>query len=351
MSKFPHISESWFKGQKILLILLAIIILVFGIYVEQAQEEGNYPLYQVIILWLLLLFFWLWFGNVLLFRAVERSFPKALTADKRFGLQLLLSLLFTMLYINVSYWFFKNRYTALPPNDDQFMLLNIYGLLFLIPVFSVQFGYVFLKKWKKANLEQEQMKKEQISSELITLKSHLSPHFMFNNLNILSSLIAPKNMKALRFLDGFSEVYRYVLQNNNAELVVLQEELEFLNYYVFLLRQRFQEELQIKFEVADAYHNHLIPPLALQMLLENALKHNIMSPEKPLVIKIYTTDAPSITVTNNIALREVPDYEKTGMGLENIKRRYQLISKQEISILNEGNTFKVDLPLLSPKKI
>lgn len=348
MNKLKHFFSSKISVQSVLLTLLACLIIIIGIRVEQSQDQGSYPIYQVAFLWILLLIFCLWIGNIILFKAVQYKLLKRLSFEKRFGLQLILTLLFSILYINVTYWIFKNRYTTLPPNEDQIILLNIYGILFFIPVLSVQFGVLFLQKWKKANLKQEHMKKEQIRSELITLKSHLSPHFMFNNLNILSSLIHTKNAKAQTFLDRFAEVYRYVLKNREAELVILNEELDFITSYIFLLAQRFQDELKIDLNISQKYRPYLIPPLALQMLIENALKHNIMTEDQPLFIKIFTGDSPVITVENSIALRHVPDYEKTGMGLDNIKRRYELISNQDITITKSKTSFLVVLPLIQP---
>ncbi len=334
--------------RSILLTLIGIIILVLGIVVERGQVEGNYPIYLVAVLWILLLLYYLILVNILLYKVIRRKFVNVFSFEKRFGFQMLLTLLFSLLYINLTYWIFKNRYTSLPPSEDQFILLNIYAVFFLSSVLSVQFGFLFLQKWKKASLEGERIKREQIRSELISLKAHLAPHFMFNNLNILSSLINVKNASAQNFLYRFSEVYRYVLKNKEAELVILKEELEFIASYIFLLGQRFHEELKVEIEIPNRYITFLIPPLALQMLIENALKHNIMSEEKPLLIKIYAIDEPIITVENSLELRNVPEYEKTGMGLDNIKRRYELISKQEISIVKEGNTFSVSLPLIQP---
>jgi len=348
LSKLGNINRSRFTVQSFLLAFLACVTIVLGIYVEQSQEEGGYPIYYVAIFWLLLLFFFLWFGNLLLFKIVQRKFLKGLSDEKRFGLQLFLTLLFSLLYINLSYWIFKTRYTSLPPNDDQLVLLNIYGILFLIPVLSVQFGFLFLQKWKQANLEREHLKREQIHTELISLKSHISPHFMFNNLNILSSLISEKNELAQDFLDKFAEVYRYVLRKKDSELVVLKEELEFIRSFVFLLQERFHEELKVDIKVAKKYKDFLIPPLALQMLIENALKHNKMTEETPLLIKVFTDKEPSIIVKNTLALRNVPDYEKTGTGLDNIKRRYELISKKRITIHNDEDTYTVILPLIKP---
>ncbi len=332
--------------QKIILSLLAIVIISLWFYIEQGKEEDSYPIYLVAILWILMLAFCLWAGNLLLYKGFDRWFPEKLKGDSLFIIRLLLSLLLSIVYINVTYVIFKNRYTDLPPSTDQMILLNIYGIFFLIPVLSIQFGLQSLQKWKKANLEQARLKKEQVQSELIALKSHLSPHFMFNNLNILSSLINGKNYVAHDFLDGFSEVYRYVLKNRDAELITLKEELDFVRTYAFLLKQRFTDNLKIHIEVPENIYDFLLPPLSLQMLLENALKHNKLSDKNPLEIKIFSNTIPELIVHNNYNPRTIPEYEKTGTGLDNIKKRYLLIVKREITIHSDQSVFYVKLPLI-----
>lgn len=336
--------------QKVIFALLAIIIIFLWFYIEQGEEEGSYPIYQVAILWILMLGLCLWGGNLLLYKVFDAWFTEKLNTDSLFILRLLLSLLLSIVYVNVTYVIFKNRYTDLPPSTDQMILLNIYGILFLIPILSIQFGLQFLRKWKKANLEQIRMKKEQVQSELIALKSHLSPHFMFNNLNILSSLIHGKNYVAHDFLDGFSEVYRYVLKNRDAELIALKEELDFVRAYAFLLKQRFAGNLKIHIEVPEKILDLLLPPLSLQMLLENALKHNKLSDENPLEIRIFSNTTAELIVQNNCNPRNIPEYERTGTGLENIRKRYQLIAKKEITVHSDQDIFYVVLPLIPNSK-
>lgn len=338
-------------GQKIsfqvlLLTLLAGLILVFWFYLEQALEEGGYPPYFVAVFWVLVLIFCLWLGNLLIYRLIRYWYSWETAFNLRFFLQLSLSFLYSLLCINVTYLVFKNYYTELPPSQNQFILLNIYGLLFLMPVLSIQFGFLFLRKWKKAIVEQEKLKQEQVRSELITLRSHLSPHFLFNNLNILSSLIRIENHAAQDYLDRFAEVYRYVLKNRDVELIALKEELQFLESYIFLLQQRFSDSLMIEIQVEDRFQNYQLPPLALQMILENALKHNKLSEESPLEISIFTSDTPALHIQNNLQLRAIPAQEKTGFGLENIRRRYWLTARKDIEVSETTENFSVTLPLI-----
>ncbi len=337
--------------QEIFLFLLAGLLFGLFFHIEQATEEGGYPRHLVAVFWVLSLIFCLWLGNLLIYRVLQRQFPWESSLNKRYFLQLILTLLYSLLCINATYFLFKDHYTELPPSQNQLILLNIYGTLFLLPVLSIQFGLLFLQKWKKAIVEQEKLKKEQIQSELVTLKSHLSPHFLFNNLNILSSLISEQNQDAQDFLNRFSEVYRYVLKNRNVELISLREELEFLKSYNFLLHRRFSDSLKIHTEVAPALSNHLLPPLALQMVLENALKHNKLSEVRPLQVSIRSDESPALIVQNNLQIRDLADHEKTGFGLDNIRRRYWLIARERIEVKNNSDTFSVKLPLITTEPV
>lgn len=334
--------------QNVVLILLAITIVANWIWLEQLKEEGGYPNILLSVLWVLVLIFCLWLGNLLIYRLLRRLFSWESSFNIRFFLQLFLSVVYSLICINLSYLLIKNYYTELPPDQDQMILLNIYGTLFIIPVLSIQFGLVFLHKWKKATLAQEELKKEQIQSELTALKSHLSPHFLFNNLNILSSLIQLDKQIAQDYLDEFAEVYRYVLKNRKVELVPLQDELQFLDSYSFLLRQRFPDGLKIHVDVPMSFLDSTIPPLSLQILIENALKHNKLSEINPLEVNIFieTSPHPKLVIENNLQIRNVLPQEKTGFGLENVKRRYWLIAQREIEIKCSDDFFKVALPLL-----
>lgn len=332
--------------QAALLVILGATTFVYWYWLQQAKGDEGYPIYQVAVLWLLCLGFFLWLGNLLIYRFIQRTYSWENSFSSRFFLQLVLTLFYSLACINLTYILFKNGFTQLPPDQNQLILLNIYGTLFLVPVLSVQFGLLFLRKWKMAIIEQEKLKKEQVQSELFALRSHLSPHFLFNNLNILSALIQVDNEPAQDYLDRFAQVYRYVLKNREIELISLAEELAFLESYNFLLSQRFDKALHIDIQVSDSDQECLLPPLSLQMLIENALKHNKLSEKKPLHIKITTVNGTVLRVENDLQTKTLAPQEKTGFGLENIRRRYWLIAKREIAWSCTDTTFQVELPLI-----
>jgi len=346
LTKRPKQLRQYLNLQNILLLLLAVTIAGLWYYLESVKQEGSYPSYPVAILWVLLLIFALWSGTLVIERLIGIRFSWERSFKIRFLLQLIATLIFSLICINYSYILFKNYFTESPPTNDQLVLLNLYGILFLIPVVSIQFGLLFLHKWKRAVVEQEKLRREQVQSELLTLRSHLSPHFLFNSLNILSSLIEPDNQEAHDYLDHFAEVYRYVLKNGEIELIALREELQFLEAYKHLLSKRFTDSLDIEIAIDSSYQDYKIPPLAIQLVLENALKHNRLSEKVALKVEIKSTDLPAITVKNNLVPRKVPDHEKTGLGLENISRRYQLSAHKDIRVDRSDNSFMVTLPLI-----
>lgn len=343
----------WRSGQALhagAMVVCGLGLLAYFLWLQDAKVEEEFPLFSVAIFWILCLVFLLWVGNWLIYVLLKRWYPKRQVIVQRFVAQLLLSLVYTLLCINLSYYEFKIGFTNQPPDQDQLTLLNLYGVLFLLPVLSVQFGLYFMAKWKKAVVEQERLTKAQIQTELSALKAHLAPHFLFNNLNILSSLIQTQNFRARNFLDKFSEVYRYLLKNREEELIELREELQFLDAYSYLLKKRFEKELEIHLDIDEELKRHLVPPLVLQILLENVLKHNRLARDTPLVVEIYTLPQfPSLVVKNNLRPRSLPPtHGHASFGLESIRRRYWILSRQAIDVQQDEETFVVSLPLITP---
>lgn len=202
----------------------------------------------------------------------------------------------------------------------------------------------FLMEWRKAAIETEQLKTERFAQQYQSLKDQLNPHFLFNSLNVLSNLVYENPDTAAKFIRQLSGIYRYVLEVQQEELVTLQQELNFANNYLSLQKIRFEDGLQYHIEV-DQGKAGFLPPLSLQLLLENAIKHNIASVAQPLKIEILLTGNVLI-VKNNLQLKSSISDESTGIGLSNISKRYELLSAQNISVDNSAESFIVKLPLL-----
>jgi sensor histidine kinase YesM len=206
----------------------------------------------------------------------------------------------------------------------------------------------FLRKSKQLELDKERLKKEILISEYESLKKQINPHFLFNSLNVLTDLVHEEHEMAETFVTELSKAYRYILECEQESLVSLQTELRFIRSYIFLLKIRFEENLQISIEIPES-ENRLIAPLTLQLLVENAVKHNIISSAQPLKIDIFTIES-YIIVSNNIQLRR--DKEKsTGKGLKNIQSRYQYISGDDVQVIYSSKQFMVKIPLVGDSQI
>ena len=205
--------------------------------------------------------------------------------------------------------------------------------------------FIYQEEYRKKMVESESLKRMHAQAELLAIKQQINPHFLFNNLNVLSGLVLQKSNDANHFIEAFSQVYMHILSNQNKEFIELYKELEFLQPYMFLLTQRFPDALQLQVNIPHSYQNCYIIPVALQMLVENAIKHNVISAKKPLVIKIFTDENNTLIVQNEIRPKLSSEPSTYG-GLNNIRKRYQLITGKEIEVLKNETTFSVILPLI-----
>jgi len=207
----------------------------------------------------------------------------------------------------------------------------------------------FLVEWKKAAIEAEQLKTERYARQYQSLKEQLNPHFLFNSLNVLSNLVYDSPDTSAKFIRQLSKIYRYVLDVQQEELVSLERELEFAENYLALQKIRFEQGLQYSFTVEKNVAGFL-PPLSLQLLLENAIKHNIASMANPLKIEIIS-DGKAIIVKNNLQVKSSLPEESAGVGLSNIRKRYELLSNENMLVQDGNGYFVVTLPLLKMDKV
>lgn len=206
------------------------------------------------------------------------------------------------------------------------------------------------KQLTEANTQLLKVQKENLQSQFEVLKQQVNPHFLFNSLNVLTSLIKVDPDLAESFTERLSKVYRYVLENKEKDLVSLSTELEFLNAYLFLLEIRFMKKLFIEIKIDKAFYDYQILPIAIQLIIENAIKHNTFSKAQPLKIEIFVDEQQRLNITNNLNVRETK-FISTGVGLENINRRYALVSDQKPEFVKTTEHFIARLPLLKSEKI
>jgi len=196
-------------------------------------------------------------------------------------------------------------------------------------------------------LENETLRREALQSQFESLKNQLSPHFLFNSLTALKILIKEEPETAQNYVNSLSRALRYTLKSNEKQLVTLKEEMEFMESYLFLIRMRFGDNLSIGTTINENLLLHNLPPLTIQTLVENAIKHNEISKRNPLRINILTTENESLVIVNDIH-EKITGEEGTGIGLTNLSKQYQLLINKEIIIRNENNRFSVEVPLIRP---
>lgn len=204
--------------------------------------------------------------------------------------------------------------------------------------------WVYFREYRAKVQEAEELKNITAQAELQLIKSQINPHFLFNNLNVLSTLVLKNSDEANEFIEQFSKVYRYILTHHKTDLVPLRKEVEFIKPYVFLLEKRFASSLDIQIKIDEEIDDLYIIPAALQMLIENAIKHNVVSKSKPLTI-IVSQQKDEIIVSNNLQLRESV-LDSTKLGLTNISKRYKSVSDRDVEVMDHSGHFSITLPLL-----
>jgi hypothetical protein len=231
------------------------------------------------------------------------------------------------------------RFNILYTFRDMFTaIVVISGVYFIKTVYDKQ----------AIRMENEKLKNENLQSQYESLKNQVSPHFLFNSLTALKELINQNPASAQNYISHLSLVMRYTLQSNESMTQCLRDEMQVADSYLFLVKIRFGANLIIEKNIDPGYDFHLLPPLALQTLIENAIKHNEISKRFPLTIKMETTENQCLRVTNTLQEKITPEFS-TGKGLTNLSRQYQFLSGNDITISKKNHSFIVDLPLLSPQ--
>lgn len=227
--------------------------------------------------------------------------------------------------------------------DPDFSLIILIFYFFIAAVINLVY---YFRNWKEAELTAERLKKENIQSKFEVLKNQIDPHFFFNSLSVLTSLVYKDPNLSAEYITQLSKMYRYILEGKNQSLASVGDELKFLKSYIFLINVRYNENIRFEVELKHDLKNSVyLPKNSLQMLVENAIKHNRFDDENPLVVNVYAEED-CITVKNNKSKRDLIE-SSSKIGLENIKKRYELIGNHELQVVETDETFTVKLPKLS----
>lgn len=298
------------------------------------------------ILQSIIITFFVWEGTLRFDHWVSKFWPWEKTFFKRFALVMIGGIAICVMSIVIVGTFFDAYICHFPLVKDPniFYICLAIALNFSIMILFVEFGIQIFSKWKQSLIEIEQHKALTAQAKLENLQHQVNPHFLFNNMSVLTSLIYKDQDKAVDFVNQLSKVYRYLLDNKNNELVCLKQELTFIESYAYLLNIRYSPNLNVKLSIDETFLSFHLPPLSIQLLLENAIKHNVVSTASPLTIHIYT-EADYLVVNNTKKLRKVNE-ESSKTGIQNIRDRYEFFSSKQVIVIDSDSTFTVKIPLL-----
>lgn len=293
-------------------------------------------------------------GNGLINDFLNKKFPWSEATTKRAVISIvsILSANIILVYFcnYMNFVVFQKAATTEEYFTGKYNYINWFtiNIALLISAFLHAKGFMEeLKKTSKKEVVEQKLIAKSANAQFESLKNQLDPHFLFNSLNVLSSLIDENPRQAQKFTASMSKIYRYVLEQKDKELVTVEDELEFAKTYCELLKTRFEDSVDFIFDVKKEDYRRFVVPLSLQLLLENCIKHNFATSSKPLIIKIYSEND-TLCIENNLQVREQIK-ESSGIGLANIVQRYALLTKKNVFIEKSDDYFKVKLPVLSAK--
>lgn len=325
--------------------IIALVTLVSGLvrYLlwDDLGLKGKFPPETIGFSFLFLVLSWEFFKGME--RYLNRVLPYSKGLALRMAVQLLIGAVY-MLIINRVLFMVAGKYLegSLSVMFSMTTYATFATLSFLIN--SIFFGKYFFNEWKKSLIRAESLEREKTQVQFDNLKNQLNPHFLFNSLSSLHSLIIDQPALASEYVTNLSKVYRYVLLHENKSLVPLREELSFIGHFVFLLETRFRKGIDISIDIPEEAKNGGIVPVTLQILLENCIKHNAIDPEDPLRIEIKA-EGQTLCVSNSIHPK-VQVLESNGRGLADLAKLYSYLSPQALETESSLDKFTVMIPLI-----
>lgn len=345
-------------GQSLLIITLVSVVPVifFNIYYRIFEPEAcakyliGYTVVEktlVDITFSFLATFSIFTSTSFIMRLFARKMPwKTTKVGQRIVFEFLsISTVAGVLMAIICYFYWPFLSMTVLDDFNQIMFKNISTAIIITTIWiTVSEGVSLFQDWRASELQAERLVKENVQSQFEALKNQINPHFLFNSLNALSSLVHSDPDKAEEFIDEFANIYRYVLDVKDKNVVSLDAELHFLDSFMFLQQIRFGDHLRLEKTIPDSKLNQFLPSLALQELIENAIKHNEVSGKRPLTIKVFVEND-MLVVSNQLQLRK-EEIESTGIGLNNLRKRYELFGDKEPKFGPENSCFVARLPLI-----
>lgn len=292
--------------------------------------------------------FSLYYANAMVFQVLDHYFSNDRFSKKRILLGFILSFLISLLVI----FLLRVLEDVIIEGStfEQFFAKEqasnyLFAIIITFFITMSLYAFHFYKVYQENKIKQQQIIAGTASAKFETLKNQIDPHFLFNSLNVLSSLIEENPDNAQKFTTSLSKIYRYVLEQKDKELISIEEELSFAKTYMNLLKMRFENSLFYELPETPINPDAKVVPLSLQLLLENTVKHNVVSEQKPLHIRIFI-EGDYLCIQNDLQKKEVLQ-DRAGVGLQNIISRYDIITRRKVLILNHDKTFTVKIPMLT----
>ncbi len=335
-----RLSTYTFKTTLIRVLLVSFVGAFFLFLAENVTTEIDVNVPSYVYAQAIAVFVVLTEANVLFDNLSERFFPIPSKIKIRVFIHFCLSFaigFFALLYFdNFSVFedIFKQRIV---------WLMVVLGLIFVFFLVMVSITIRITEKWIFSQKEIDRLKEAKLKSDYNSLQDQLNPHFLFNNLSVLKSMIIYDPKSAVTFTQNFTDVYRYVLQSAQKTTIALTDELEFIKAYLAVHKERLGDKLEVAFDIDPESLDKHLPPLSLQLLVENAIKHNAATQKNPLMIEVTSTNN-EIIVRNNILLKKTSD--STGKGLTNLVLRFEMLTEEKPKIVSDDEYFTVSLPLI-----
>ena len=292
----------------------------------------------------------LWLGNRYIMVWARTRYSQFELVRKRLFVQSMIMLVFTLAANNTLGYVLDTCGLREHANIQGYTVLDILinsnsaAIFCTLTVVAIYESIYFMNELKKSVEEKEMLKRESLKAQLNALKTQVNPHFLFNNLNTLSSIIPDNPKQAVDFVQQLSKVYRHILEVQDEQSIPLKDELDVMKAYTFLLQTRFGDNLDITINVPEEKLKKRIVPLSLQILMENAIKHNIVSADKPLKIDVFAENG-KLVVSNNLQKKNQL-IESTGIGLNNIRNRCRLLGNGKVEVTENETSFTVSIPLI-----
>jgi len=342
------------KGKDFLIFLrvVPLMVVVFNAIIFGKVYFISFYNFLLASLFTFLIITLLWVALTWVAVAVRNWFSKDKDLFKRVGVMVILAIISSTLMLTfIFYGYDHYHFLGYQLNESRYNWAMAIMVIINIFVTFAHEGASNFEKWRDTLVETEQLRKEFMQSQLLGLKSQVNPHFLFNSLNSLSSLISENQPAAEKFLDEMSKVYRYMLRNNDDFLVSVEAELQFIHSYFYLLKARYGEGIDLVVDVSKDHREKFLPPLTLQILLETTISLNKLCKENPLMVEILSAEGETLQIINNEQKKISEEISDHGPGIDNVSNKFRLLSQQGIHIVHTDTHRILKVPLMNEEKI